>query len=64
MVDSGVQEEKFHRAGFKIGFRKCCENREVKGLEGLMLGFVLEAQGESRSGEEEKRRQEDMENPG
>lgn len=36
----------------------------MKGLEGLMLGSVLEAQGESRSREEEKQGQEDMENPG
>jgi len=36
----------------------------VKGLEGSILGSMLEAQGESRSREEEKREQEDVHNPG
>ena len=52
------------RAGLKIGFRKCWNNGEVKELEGLMLGSVLEAQRGSRSREEEKWGQEDMDNPG
>lgn len=47
----------------KTLFRKCWKKGEAKRLERLILGFVLEAQGE-RSKEDEKLGQEDMDNPG
>lgn len=50
-----IHKEKFtFRADLKIGFRKCWKNEGVKGLEGLMLGSILETQRESRNEEEKK----------
>lgn len=42
------------RDGLEVGFRKRWKTKEVKGQEGLTLRFVLEAQGGSRKGQEEK----------